>query len=189
MISSFLKSTSNVAKLIRSLSKEVNIWLANFYLDDPEMMMPWFFATKATTKQIQLVTILSTLPTTWKVGSVRRRMPNKENNVFLLELNLIRAGFLSPPQVYTPEAFQKSIESIFIWSYKNDFVLWTAGSLCEWKHKTVDKWADSETFEDYMKTLILECETNLERPANMTWTVPMDAPNTLYYQVLNLYPF
>lgn len=99
------------------------------------------------------------------------------------------SGFPFPTAGIHTWSFSKSIESIFIWSYKNDFVLWTAGSLCEWKHKTVDKWADSETFEDYMKTLILECETNLERPANMTWTVPMDAPNTLYYQVLNLYPF
>ena len=60
-----------------------------------------------------------------------------------------------------------------------------AGSLCEWKHKTVDKWAESETFDDYTKTLILECETNREHPANLTWTVPMDAPNTLYYQVVS----
>ncbi|XP_046462387.1 protein Skeletor, isoforms B/C-like isoform X2 [Daphnia pulex] len=57
-----------------------------------------------------------------------------------------------------------------------------AGSLCEWKHKTVDKWAESETFEDYTKTLILECESGREQPANLTWTVPLDAPKTLYYQ-------
>ncbi len=49
----------------------------------------------------------------------------------------------------------------------------------------MDKWADSETFDDYTKTLILECESNREQPANLTWTVPMDAPNTLYYQVVS----
>nr|CAH0099112.1 unnamed protein product [Daphnia galeata] len=57
-----------------------------------------------------------------------------------------------------------------------------AGSLCEWKHKTIDKWAESETFEDYKETLILECESGREQPANLTWTVPLDAPKTLYYQ-------
>lgn len=57
-----------------------------------------------------------------------------------------------------------------------------AGSLCEWKHQTIDKWAESETFADYMKTLILECDREVEQPANLTWTVPLDAPNTLYYQ-------
>lgn len=62
-------------------------------------------------------------------------------------------------------------------------MFYTAGSLCEWKHKTIDKWAESETFQDYTKTLILECETNREQPANLTWTVPAEAPDTLYYQV------
>ncbi|XP_059352990.1 protein Skeletor, isoforms B/C-like isoform X2 [Daphnia carinata] len=57
-----------------------------------------------------------------------------------------------------------------------------ARSLCEWKHKTVDKWTESETFEDYKQTLILECESDREQPANLTWTVPLNAPNTLYYQ-------
>lgn len=50
----------------------------------------------------------------------------------------------------------------------------------------MDKWAVSETFEDYTQTLILECESDREQPANLTWTVPLNAPNTLYYQVINI---
>jgi len=56
-----------------------------------------------------------------------------------------------------------------------------AGPLCEWKHKTTDKWDVSDTFEEYKATLTLECE-NIGQPFNLTWTVPMDAPKTLYYQ-------
>lgn len=57
-----------------------------------------------------------------------------------------------------------------------------AGPLCEWKHKTTDKWDIFDTFEEYKSTLTLECETT-GQPFNLTWTVPMDAPKTLYYQV------
>ncbi len=60
-----------------------------------------------------------------------------------------------------------------------------AGSLCEWKHKTVDQWMESDTFEDYQKTLILECDTR-SQPSLLNWTVPLDAPNTLFYQVNSL---
>lgn len=38
-----------------------------------------------------------------------------------------------------------------------------------------------ETFEEYKKTLHLYCEDGL--PAILNWTVPLDAPDLLYYQV------
>ncbi|XP_021944452.1 protein Skeletor, isoforms B/C isoform X3 [Folsomia candida] len=55
-----------------------------------------------------------------------------------------------------------------------------AGRYCEWEHKTVDKSATSETFQDFMKTLNLVCEDG--RPSQLSWTVSMDAPDLLYYQ-------
>ncbi|XP_050304285.1 protein Skeletor, isoforms B/C isoform X2 [Anthonomus grandis grandis] len=54
------------------------------------------------------------------------------------------------------------------------------GRYCEWAHKSIDKALESATFEDYMKTLRLECDEG--EPAYMNWTVPMDAPDLLYYQ-------
>ena len=58
----------------------------------------------------------------------------------------------------------------------------TAGPLCEWTIRTVDKWAEAETFEDYKRTLVLDCPEN--RPTiNLTWTVPKISGQTVYYQV------
>jgi len=56
----------------------------------------------------------------------------------------------------------------------------SAGPLCEWTVKTTDKWAESATFEEYQSSLVLACEPG--QSVNLTWTVPMDAPKTLYYQ-------
>lgn len=56
-----------------------------------------------------------------------------------------------------------------------------AGRYCEWKHLTIDRSAEIETFEEYMKTLRLDCEDG--EPGYLNWTVPMDAPDLLYYQV------
>ncbi|XP_055306953.1 protein Skeletor, isoforms B/C isoform X1 [Sitodiplosis mosellana] len=55
-----------------------------------------------------------------------------------------------------------------------------AGRYCEWEHLAVDKSAESETFEDYKKTLRLVCEDG--NPFVLNWTVPEDAPEELYYQ-------
>ncbi|CAH2985104.1 unnamed protein product [Chilo suppressalis] len=54
------------------------------------------------------------------------------------------------------------------------------GRYCEWTHKTIDQAATSETFEDYMKTLQLEC--NDGEPALLNWTVAHETPDLVYYQ-------
>jgi hypothetical protein len=56
-----------------------------------------------------------------------------------------------------------------------------AGRYCEWQHITIDKSSDIETFDEYKKTLKLECEPG--EPAVLNWTVSMDTPNLVYYQV------
>lgn len=56
-----------------------------------------------------------------------------------------------------------------------------AGRYCEWAHKSIDKSLESETFEEFTKTLRLECDQG--EPAYLNWTVPMEAPDVLYYQV------
>lgn len=58
-----------------------------------------------------------------------------------------------------------------------------AGRYCEWTIIGVDKSEEIETFEEYKKTLELKCEPGM--PAYLNWTVPMDAPDELYYQVRN----
>lgn len=59
-----------------------------------------------------------------------------------------------------------------------------AGRYCEWTHRSIDKSSESDTFEDFMETLRLECDQG--KPAYLNWTVPMDAPDILYYQVNDL---
>ena len=56
------------------------------------------------------------------------------------------------------------------------------GQYCEYEHKTVDKSAQSETFEDYKKTLRLVCSDE-GRAGYLIWTVEQDTPDTVYYQV------
>lgn len=56
-----------------------------------------------------------------------------------------------------------------------------AGRYCEWQHMTVDKSTDIETFEEYKKTLKLDCEPG--EPAVLNWTVSHDTPDLVYYQV------
>lgn len=57
----------------------------------------------------------------------------------------------------------------------------TAGRYCEWEHLTIDRSAEFEEFDDFKKTLRLVCEDG--EPAILNWTVPIEAPDTLYYQV------
>ncbi|XP_047526144.1 protein Skeletor, isoforms B/C isoform X1 [Pieris napi] len=54
------------------------------------------------------------------------------------------------------------------------------GRYCEWTHKTTDQSSTSETFEDYLQTLQLEC--NEGEPAVLEWTVAHETPDLLYYQ-------
>ena len=58
-----------------------------------------------------------------------------------------------------------------------------AGHYCEWVPKTVDRANKMTSFEDYFKTLKLQCDPG--KYAYLNWTVPLDAPNTLYYQCYN----
>lgn len=58
----------------------------------------------------------------------------------------------------------------------------SVGRYCEWEHINIDRWNNSETFEDYTKTLRLACDETNE-PAIYNWTVPYDAPDLLFYQV------
>lgn len=55
------------------------------------------------------------------------------------------------------------------------------GRYCEWQHMTIDKAASIETFDEYKRTLQLECEDG--EPGMLNWTVPMEAPDLVYYQV------
>ncbi|XP_053619492.1 protein Skeletor, isoforms B/C isoform X2 [Plodia interpunctella] len=55
-----------------------------------------------------------------------------------------------------------------------------AGRYCEWTHKTIDQSSVSATFEDYMTTLQLECNTG--EPAVLNWTVAHETPDLVYYQ-------
>ncbi|XP_049534032.1 protein Skeletor, isoforms B/C [Anopheles darlingi] len=57
-----------------------------------------------------------------------------------------------------------------------------AGRYCEWKHKTIDKSAEIETFEEYMKTLQLSCDDPNGQPAYLNWTVLEETPDLVYYQ-------
>ncbi|XP_018319148.1 protein Skeletor, isoforms B/C isoform X2 [Agrilus planipennis] len=54
------------------------------------------------------------------------------------------------------------------------------GRYCEYVHKTIDKSAETETFKEYFETFRLECDQG--EPGYLNWTVPMDAPDLLYYQ-------
>lgn len=57
-----------------------------------------------------------------------------------------------------------------------------AGRYCEWAHKGIDRAAEIEMFSEYLNTLRLECDEG--SPAVLNWTVQMDAPDLLYYQVI-----
>jgi len=57
----------------------------------------------------------------------------------------------------------------------------SAGRYCEWAHKTVDRSAEIETFEEYLSTLRLVCDEG--EPAYLNWTVAPETPDLVYYQV------
>nr|CAD7454055.1 unnamed protein product [Timema tahoe] len=55
-----------------------------------------------------------------------------------------------------------------------------AGRYCEWTHKTIDKSAETQTFDSYLQTLRLVCDDG--EPAYLNWTVVPETPEILYYQ-------
>lgn len=56
-----------------------------------------------------------------------------------------------------------------------------AGRYCEYVHNRTDQSDNSKTFEDFRKTLHLECEEG--EPAELVWYVKPDTPDEVYYQV------
>nr|XP_022918431.1 protein Skeletor, isoforms B/C isoform X1 [Onthophagus taurus] len=54
------------------------------------------------------------------------------------------------------------------------------GRYCEYAHITVDRAEEFDKFEDYKQTLRLTCEEG--EPGMLNFTVPIEAPDTLYYQ-------
>lgn len=59
-----------------------------------------------------------------------------------------------------------------------------AGRYCEYMHNRSDQSANSNTFEEFKKTLHLECEQG--EPAELVWHVAGDTPNEVYYQVISV---
>ena len=56
------------------------------------------------------------------------------------------------------------------------------GPLCQWENTpTTGDTGSYDTFESYKETLERTCEPG--DPATLTWTVGMDTPDLLYYQV------
>lgn len=56
-----------------------------------------------------------------------------------------------------------------------------AGRYCEWSRTTVDNADNYKTFKSFSETLELKCDKG--EPAKLIWTVEMDTPNLVYYQV------
>ncbi len=60
------------------------------------------------------------------------------------------------------------------------------GRLCEWAYKTTDQMTSYETYEQFFKTLELRCDPG--EPAYLNWTVDVETPHIIYYQV-NFFQF
>lgn len=60
------------------------------------------------------------------------------------------------------------------------------GRYCEWEHKSIDQSEQSKTFEEFKKTLKLECEPD-GKPGEFTWTPDKDTPDVVYYQCFTHY--
>lgn len=54
------------------------------------------------------------------------------------------------------------------------------GRYCEWVHKTVDRSLEFDNFDEFFKTLKLDCQPG--QPAKLQWTVAQDTPDLVYYQ-------
>lgn len=56
-----------------------------------------------------------------------------------------------------------------------------AGRFCEYAYKTTDQTTLYETFEQFSQTLERRCDPG--EPAFLNWTVDIETPNVVYYQV------
>nr|CAI5861596.1 unnamed protein product [Callosobruchus analis] len=56
------------------------------------------------------------------------------------------------------------------------------GRYCEWRRRSEQKSLETESLEDFMRSLQLNCDEG--EPGYFNWTVPMDAPDLLYYQAI-----
>lgn len=56
-----------------------------------------------------------------------------------------------------------------------------AGRFCEYAYKTTDQTTLYETFEQFLQTLERRCDPG--EPAYLNWTVDVETPNIVYYQV------
>ncbi|XP_054714140.1 protein Skeletor, isoforms B/C-like [Uloborus diversus] len=54
------------------------------------------------------------------------------------------------------------------------------GRYCEWKHKSIDKSEESETFEEFKNTLRLDCRDG--HPGMFFWVPDENTPDLVYYQ-------
>lgn len=48
----------------------------------------------------------------------------------------------------------------------------------------MDKSEETETFDEYKKTLYLSCDDPDGQPAFLNWTVADETPDLVYYQVI-----
>jgi hypothetical protein len=88
--------------------------------------------------------------------------PTAGNNIFILYI------------IPTPSRKYIVIYDLYVY-------IIAAGRYCEWAHTTVDRSSEFETFDDFFKTLKLQCDAG--EPAYLNWTVAMETPDLVYYQV------
>ncbi|UYV60882.1 hypothetical protein LAZ67_1002664 [Cordylochernes scorpioides] len=83
----------------------------------------------------------------------------------------------NPSLINTPEhVVYAGVET----DYDGNVVPVGVGRLCEYQHKTVDMWRESDTFEAYNATLVLRCRNG--EPGMFVWTPDQFTPDLVYYQ-------
>ncbi|CAN7984304.1 unnamed protein product, partial [Ixodes hexagonus] len=66
------------------------------------------------------------------------------------------------------------------------FFFSAVGRYCEWEHKSIDQSDQSKTFEEFKKTLQLNCEPDV-KSGQFTWTPDEKTPDIVYYQCFTHY--